>query len=284
MSIFSKRNVAIHCWGGLGSQLYAIALRHELEEQYPNTSFRFKVHNSGVTKRDSELDRYFPESTNVINDFVPSGSQRKINTSKSRERIRRFLVKLALRSRIVVNIDEMGSLARLRPWTAQIRGHYSNRYISNSTLNYIYQLLYSSHDKYNLESNNGYIAIHYRLGDLQNLPNKSPVDATRISLVLKYAKEELDSTIFLYSDSPTMGIKILAERGFIVSNGNCSSPEETILHLVKSQIFIGSNSKLSVWACLFRQLNNPNSINYLPIEIKHHICENAGYGNQVIFY
>lgn len=81
-----------------------------------------------------------------------------------------------------------------------------------------------------------------------------------------------------------MGIKILAERGFIVSNGNCSSPEETILHLVKSQIFIGSNSKLSVWACLFRQLNNPNSINYLPIEIKHHICENAGYGNQVIFY
>ncbi len=46
----------VHCWGGLGSQLFALAHAYELHKKFPNRKILLLMHTSGVSERFSELD------------------------------------------------------------------------------------------------------------------------------------------------------------------------------------------------------------------------------------
>ena len=129
---FCSPRVAIHCWGGLGSQLYAIALRIELEEKYPKRSFHFVAHESGVTLRKSELEYFYPGTVTKIQDFMntTSGTKDKVPSFEwFRKIVKYFVLKLGL----ILDGDSVDAVDSLRTWTTQIRGHYSTRIIQKKT-------------------------------------------------------------------------------------------------------------------------------------------------------
>ena len=60
----------IHCWGGLGSQMYAWALLERLQNKYPNRKFKLVFHTGGVTKRLPDLEPLFMQSEkDFVQDF-----------------------------------------------------------------------------------------------------------------------------------------------------------------------------------------------------------------------
>ena len=69
-------------WGGLGSQLFGVSLVHSLKKRFPNRSIITVLHSSGVTRRDPEIIKLFPELDFVISDdfigraFHDSGSKK----------------------------------------------------------------------------------------------------------------------------------------------------------------------------------------------------------------
>ena len=50
------KRLVIHCWGGLGSQLYAWAMAEMVQTKYPRRKIEIVFHSSGVTKRYSDLN------------------------------------------------------------------------------------------------------------------------------------------------------------------------------------------------------------------------------------
>jgi len=87
----SYANTKIHCWGGLGSQMYAWALFERLQVKFPNKSFKLVFHTGGVTKRLPDLEPLFMQNEkDFVQDFessensIPGKSSDKklINTMK----------------------------------------------------------------------------------------------------------------------------------------------------------------------------------------------------------
>ena len=63
--------IRIHCWGGLGSQLYAWALFERLSIRFPKRKLRLVLHTSGVTRRASDLNDLFSvDELITLDDFV----------------------------------------------------------------------------------------------------------------------------------------------------------------------------------------------------------------------
>ena len=53
--ILKSLTLRVHCWGGLGSQLFALAHAYELRRKFPNRKILLLLHTSGETERYSEL-------------------------------------------------------------------------------------------------------------------------------------------------------------------------------------------------------------------------------------
>ena len=64
-------SIKIHCWGGIGSQLFTLALALDLNKRYPKRPIKFIFHTGGVTRRSLEID-FLPEKFRyeVKDDFI----------------------------------------------------------------------------------------------------------------------------------------------------------------------------------------------------------------------
>jgi len=51
--------IRVHCWGGLGSQLFGWSLYEDLQIRYPSRRIHVYLHQGGVTQRPSEIDHVF---------------------------------------------------------------------------------------------------------------------------------------------------------------------------------------------------------------------------------
>lgn len=58
----------IHCWGGVGSQLYALAVYERLLVRMPNRKIIIVFHSFGVTERIFELSDYVADFL-IENDY-----------------------------------------------------------------------------------------------------------------------------------------------------------------------------------------------------------------------
>ena len=94
-----------------------------------------------------------------------------------------------------------------------IRGHYSKKLISDSFLSYCIEKL----KNYNFNFSSKTLVIHYRLGDLINLPNKSIIDPKYlIEKIRKIVEIEKLEQILVYSDTISEAEKLrLKEYGDI---------------------------------------------------------------------
>lgn len=110
-------------------------------------------------------------------------------------------------------------------------------------------------------------ALHYRLGDLLTLSEKSPIEARKVASCIT----KLDSRdVVVISDSPEVALRLLGE---LVSNVNFKNLDlpiwDAIKFLTLAQVFIGTPSKISEWVAIFRvHFASKNAITVLPIEMK----------------
>lgn len=273
----------IHVWGGLGSQLFAVALVHTLQKRFPSRSLVVILHNSGVTRREPEIMQLFPDlEFKTVDDFT----SRENHDSNSRgpsmvSYIRNLVRRLLLISGLLAEENTDNSYSAHR-WTVSIRGHYFHRKVSTEFLDLLKVRLseYVVEDSSFLESE---IVLHYRLGDLLELANKSFVDPQRVGSILSQIQQS--ETVAVFSDSPVVAITLLEkEVGNKYFHNVDFSTIETIYAALQGAAFVGTSSKISYWVVLLRLANSNNSSNYLPIDDQPTISVLGRATSSLIFY
>lgn len=247
---FFSPNLKIHCWGGLGSQLQAVAYYLKAEKLYPDRTFQLVLHSSGITERRSEIgilrDRVKIEE---ILDFNHSNTPAK-NSYKFFNSINRYSIEIVKRIldklRIIIYTEQ--KVYKLKPWTRELRCSYSNTNLEIIDIRYLAKLL-------NLDSYRALpkvIGVHFRSGDLQTLKPASYIPKEVMVRIINERNLRHDfSRVEIYSDS------LLKESDFNSINQTEISIKildtlKTIDELMDSGCFIGTNSKVSLWVALFR--------------------------------
>jgi hypothetical protein len=246
--------VQIHSWGGLGSQLHALALHLYLSRKYTNRDFLIYFHSSGVTQRfpDPEICK-LDIKTKFIDDYFISQNPRTIgNYSKYKTRLRGLIIQFLDRWGFSIRPNDLEEVV-IRPWTFEIRGHYSKIKFPLPT----YQLMATMLSLYDLIELQSQLAIHVRAGDLLELVDKN---MTPISDLMNISQSEgfRNSRIVVFTESTNWLAKQLAAYS-LRAKPKILGPEVAPLSLMRQCIsakqFIGTNSKLSLWISVFRILS-----------------------------
>jgi hypothetical protein len=281
----------IHCWGGLGSQLFAWAFAEELLNSGFARKITLVLHNSGVTQRNSEITHLSGRlQIKILQDFSAStGLANSVGSNSSSPRFRRRIVSFLSRLQIIISSDDFQSI---KPWTIQLRSHYSHRPLSNETLQIVKTTLknFSTVDGIDI-SENAKTAIHYRLGDLLTLENKTFVSADRIvSALEKIRGLEVGGfkNVDVFSDSPEVAVDMLSEQNSAFQYNYVDCPSwDVLVNLLKYPYFIATNSKIGIWVTLLRQLEGSTRVTLVPKELQptlSFILLEESKKDQIIFY
>lgn len=247
----------IHVWGGLGSQLFAIALAADLRLKYPKRKIKIVLHTGGVTYRVPEVVELFPEwDYEYVSDFEVSlhGPLKiQINRFSSiRHRLADLTKKFAIATRVLANCNDDFQYSQIRFWTLACRGHYSHRLIAGS----FYDMLANALQVPGDNDLNGFIhsiGIHYRLGDLLTLEQKSPVPIESILSECERVMKARDlNSLVIFSDSPEIArraFNVLRYSNITISNFNTLG---VISSAIFSNYFLGTSSKVSFWVAAIR--------------------------------
>ena len=258
----------IHCWGGLGSQLYGIALALDLGEKYSDLKLVF--HNSGVTRRDLEAKEFIARICNfaIVDDY--NHGERE-TSDHSKFTLRRAISKIA---KIAGTLNEANTdyqFYKIYPWTKQIRGHYSYRTQNFSTLLFMRSEFLKVYEARCQEEE---LVVHYRLDDIVNLPGKTVISKERVAGEI--AKLKQSTKVKVFSDSPKRvedNLRSLITQELFVSD---AETELLITSALKSKFFIGTVSKVSFWIVFLRISHDKNSVNLMPNESRVHLQNALG--------
>lgn len=247
-----SRIVKIHCWGGLGSQLLAVGLLFDLRNSYPRREFELVIHSSGVTRRVSEIDFLSSELRIIfIDDYLSKKIMNDEGGINHYFHARGYLKYLLNFFKIVVTKDS--THFKLYPWTNSIRCHYGLTSISRETIRFISSFIPET-DIVIPKSAGFVLGVHFRSGDLLSKKNSSVIDLdiiTGLANNLINGLPKRDAYLLILSDSKLDKQKELALKdfSFIWQSRNTW---ETFDVLLKTNGFVGTNSKVSLWVTLFR--------------------------------
>jgi len=254
--------VRIHCWGGFGSQLFAILQYWNLQRRFPGRKIILIFHSSGVTRRDIEVESLLQNiSFKVVNDFggQKGHTAKQVKSSSKTENIKTKLYILSKSfmktAGLLTDLETIKEYNSIKPWLISVRGHYTKYPFSPTDLLKLYEVISSvDSEDFSGESLVGILTIQYRLGDLLMLPEKGYVNPKRILDIANSIQEKshINATI-VFTDSPAEATQLLdaANRTWKVAN---LSPISTIKICINSSEFIGTNSKISFWIAVFRAL------------------------------
>ena len=288
MRIKPLKDCRIHVWGGLGSQLFGISLALDLLDHFPKKQYTIIFHSSGVTRRslDFELEQA-PFKTSYVDDYKESNTVNNLSfTPKS---LINPLVKNLLRTTgFLSEANDQLEFNNIKNWTSTYRGHYSYRQITTINTCKMIELL-ESNKLYFYSTNVGLekiVSVHYRLGDLVALKRSSLVDPARLkSLMKSLSEQKVRPEFYLFSDNVQMAYSLLRDKK---SSFNLMTLEldawNTLAKLSFSRVFIGTNSKISIWAAIFRSRLNIGDLTYLPIELKGQVQRNLDSYPRIMFY
>jgi hypothetical protein len=265
------KRIPIHVWGGLGSQLFAVALFLDLRERFSSRDLLLELHTGGVTSRTSEIDSIFPElGKRQLADFsleAKSSSSRKSFIATIEHQIVKAIAFFASTVGLVNRCNTDKEFRGLKPWVLTIRGHYAYRSITTSTLLVFSNRLTSAATPDNkskvLEDS---LAIHYRLGDLMTLDEKNPIDVNSIGLeIQRLVQSHNPTSVFCFSDSPQKATELLQSYTLGKPLVSRDLPAVSVIgEACKAKYFIGSNSKISFWIVCLRLFSSPTLHNSLP--------------------
>jgi hypothetical protein len=274
--------IRVHCWGGLGSQLYAWALFEDLKFKFQHRRIVLVLHDNGVTRRKSEISKFFTiAETRQILDFVEPRIVKnntinylplKFNWSK--RFIKKFVKMLLKKTGLVSYCDTNDDFKKIKPWVLSVRGNYYQRIISDNALMQIHSKFQANGFLINGQSKES--CIHYRLGDLLTLTEKQPNEPSRVFQALKilYSHTQIE-TLHIFSDSPELALENLS-RYIDASQIKTHSEEilEVFSRLIEAENFIGTSSKISEWVLIFRLHLHMNGLTIVTKEIMDHVNKN----------
>jgi hypothetical protein len=253
-------SIKVHCWGGFGSQLNALALAHRLNEGFARRKITLVIHEGGRHNAIFELEDIDLSDFNIELKSHLNGSNYVIkNNSKAHinKIAKYFLRKLGFYN----SCDSLHDLHKLKPWVLIIRGSY-NLFPTETFLNFLNAQLIEIRLKQKFD-----VVIHYRLGDLINLQEKDPIEASILVDLLKTIekKHEMKNITLLTSD-PEIASSLFQKIDSRIASKISSyyaKPIEVLNFGISGKIFIGTNSKMSLWPIWLRTINNSVD-NYLP--------------------
>jgi hypothetical protein len=255
----------VHGWGGLGSQLYALSMVFDLKVKYPIRRIKLVLHTGGVTKRLSELDfiRDIDFEILQINDFYTQDKSYKNQDNLIKVRLKSLLTKIVYSLNFLVSANSNLDFNKVRPWTVSIRGHYFNRTVSTEFYSYLLKHIDLEEKHPNLSQIK--IAIHYRMGDLLTLTEKSISPANKIIDAIKQVQKMHNNLkIYVYSDSPQIAKETLSNAGLTDEFGVSDLPTiDLIRACVGANFFIGTGSKVSLWIVNIRRYMGKIDNNFL---------------------
>lgn len=278
----------IHVWGGLGSQLFGISLALDLLDRFPKKHYKLIFHSSGVTRRSLDFElKQAPFKTFYIDDYKDSKAGNGL-LFNPKSLITPLVKKILLTTGFLSEASDQLEFNNIKKWTSTYRGHYSYRQITTINACKIIDLL-ESNKLYFYSKNIGLekiISVHYRLGDLIALKRSSLVDPARLTSLMKsLSNENVQPEFYLFSDNVQMAYSLLRDKK---SSFNLMTLEldawDTLVKLSFSRVFIGTNSKISIWAAIFRSRLNIGDLTYLPIELRGQIQRNLDSYPRIVFY
>jgi hypothetical protein len=265
MKFFNYIPLRIHCWGGLGSQLYALSTAYDLKIKFPKRKIKLVLHTGGVTKRLSELDFIHNIDFEIIqlNDFQIQDKEYKNLVESNKIRLRKFLIKILYFFNFIVSLDSNLDFDKVYPWTVSTRGHYFNRTVSPDF--YSYLLKHIMQEKKPLKRSQIEIAIHYRMGDLLSLSTKSISPPNKIIDIINQIKKGGNNLVInAYSDSPQIAKETLINAGLTDRLEIKDLPTiDVIRACIGANYFIGTSSKVSLWIVNIRRYMGETNHNYL---------------------
>jgi hypothetical protein len=276
--------IRIHSWGGLGSQLNAINAALRLHKAFPKRKITLIFHTSGVTKRPLALNpAAIPFGVKVIDDFV----SQKINSTGKASSFSTFVKHLRVvfrRVLVYINVvsilvDEQ-ELLKLKWFCIEIRGHYSEIGFLSDEIARIWEILFGQVSQL---SATGICSLHLRLGDLLMIVEKSPIDPIRIQHAIDSVfKDNQQMRLQVYSDSNSFEIENYLQGVKLPLNFEIIEdlPVLDVIRLsVASDVFIGTNSKISLWIAIFRMFLKPEMTTFIPNELKEMFNKNLPLRN-----
>jgi hypothetical protein len=265
MKLFNFVPLRVHCWGGLGSQLYALSVAFDLKLKFPKRRIKLVLHTGGVTKRLSELDFIHNIDFEIIqiNDFQIKNKVDKNSIKLVKIKFKSLLIKILYFFNFIVSANSNTEFDNILPWTVSTRGHYFNREVSTHFYEYLLKHV-RLYEKPLIQSQYE-IAIHYRMGDLLTLTEKSISPANKIiDVVRKVQKEHNNLKIHVYSDSPQIAKETLFIAGLVGEFVVLDLPTiDVIRACIGANYFIGTNSKVSLWIVNLRRFIGETDNNYL---------------------
>lgn len=255
----------IHAWGGFGSQLNALATALLLKELLPARKCVLILHNGGITQRDIEISSLVPTDIEVgyIYDFSKNVSGRKGSRLLKLTMIRKVASLLLKPMKFVIQVDDIEDLRKIRPWTIQIRGHYSYFRFTDKTLQTLIEMILAESKSFSSTDNN---ILHYRLGDL--LKNqKGDIGPDAITKIVKEIGSIQDLHIYSESIDEVLARLSVPLKGVVLKlHGPEIPPIDVLASCINCAIFIGTNSKISIWAAILRSFIGKEST-YLPRQL-----------------
>ena len=256
----------IHCWGGLGSQLQALSFYLKVQSKFPNRNLQLILHTGGITERRSEID-FISDRINLvsIHDFKSKVEKTNVNFL-FRFNLRSIFKNLARNifdySRFVITNENR--VMAIMPWTTQVRCSYSNIKLSSDLIKNLGEIVQFPIKKID----NNFIGVHLRIGDLVALKPESLVDTSTINKLINNLdqKEKILNKVIVYSDSELNLDSFDSLIGFMIELRNIDTLN-TIFDLVGPRVFIGTNSKVSLWVAIFRYGYKIPGIILLPTSI-----------------
>ena len=256
----------IHCWGGLGSQLQALSFYLMVQSKFPNRNLQLILHTGGITERRSEIDFVSGRINLVsIHDFKNKVEKTNVNFL-FRFNLRSIFKNLARNifdySRFIITNENR--VMAIMPWTTQVRCSYSNIELSSDLIKNLGEIVQFPTKKID----NNFIGVHLRIGDLVALKPESLVDTSTINKLINNLdqKEKILNKVIVYSDSELNLDSFNSLIGFTIQLRNIDTIN-TIFDLTGPRVFIGTNSKVSLWVAIFRYGYKIPGIILLPTSI-----------------
>ncbi len=274
-----RREIPIHVWGGLGSQLHAWYLYEYVRLRFPNKRFVLMFHSSGVTRRMCELGAVLQGISWIqVDDFTeqPAAPSLVESLTIPLRLVRNFLTRLG----IVVAANTDDELKQIWVLTRSIRGHYSRLSIEPQVLVAMKQQATRAGCDFFEAPKVDTASIHIRLGDLVGLEGKSHTDFNRINSAIETLEAKFNRPkVIVFSDSPELVIENIEEekKSLIEVNSKNTNAWDEMSQMINSQYFIGTASKLSTWVCVLRIWTNSTSVNYMPNEMAEILKDQLSY-------
>lgn len=234
---------------------------------FPYRRTRIIFHSGGITQRQREI----PDSWLVnfdfteVNDYDHSASNDLSPPSRGNKTILRLVRGPIKRLGFLADLNHEVDFERLKITLLEVRGHYSGIALTVSEVHHIRDLIF---EHFFEQPSSSCMSIHYRLGDLMEIGSKTYIHPTRLALAISIF-DNVDE-IMIYSDSTKappiyqLGSRLDGYTLNLVSIG----PIETIANCFQCQIFVGTNSKISLWVALLRLLTGHSGYTLLPLELR----------------